>query len=1344
MPAIFISHSSRDQKIADDITVAIKRLGFEEVFLDFNPDTGIGAGADWEKTLYEKLARCHALILVLTPNWLASTWCRIELSQARALGKVILPVICAPLGDRYVLPEIQAVDLVDWNSEGLARLEQRLRAIANELARGFRLDPNRPPYPGIHAFEAEDAAIYFGRDDETRAVIERLDGRRTQGGVRFLVVIGASGSGKSSLLKAGVIPQLSRRLREWLVLPPMRPERAPVTMLAKSIAQQLGKPDQWRTRGTTLSGAAAADQVQELLKELRTGEARSATVLLPVDQFEEAFTVASPTERATFLRLLGTLLDPARGLPLMVIATGRSDVLEGLLESGELAHLAEAYPLPPMPLDRLSRLVEGPAAMAGLNVEKGLSEAIARDVESPEALPLLAHALWLLYLRCREAKKLSLAEYHSLGDPARGLNPIQNSVRLLADQAIGGLKPSEAELAALRDAFVPHLVRVRLDDGRRVRQPARLADLPVDSQRLVRALVEARLLATRGTGDREQPPDGVDALVEVTHEALFQAWPRLNTWLTEEHAFLSDLERIKNAHDIWVLASEDQKAGALLGGLLLSRARDWLLKYPQRFGSRDLAALRTFIAASAEAEDAEKARSEALKQQAAEAEARRQRQELEALERDNARLKEIAAAQVNLLAQLAEAEQLRDHGDAALKLSVHAARREVDLQQGGLPPSRAAATLAVVVSRTGWRLLLSGHEAEVRSAAFSADATRIATASADKSARIWDAATGKEIAVLHGHQSCVKSAAFSPDALHVVTASYDKTARIWGAATGKEVAVLHGHEDWVNSATFSPDGKRIVTASADTTARIWDAVTAKAIAVLHGHEYSVECAAFSPDGKRIVTASVDKTARIWDAATGRPIAVLRGHEEWARSAAFSPDGSRIVTASRDKTARIWDATTAKEIVVLRGHEDDVNSAAFSPDGMRIVTSSGSGFVKDKTARIWEAATGREMAVLRGHQGPVNSAVFAPDGRHVITASYDKTARVWEAPTGKETAVLRRHEDQVNSAAFSPDGSRIVTASDDRTARVWDVVTGRETAALRGHKYSVISAAFSPDGKRIVTASYDNTARIWDAMTAKEIAVLRGHENSVRSVAFSPDGSRIVTASEDKTVRIWDATTVKEIGILRGHQDWVNAAAFSPDGSRIVTAGGSVFEKDPTARIWDATTAKEIGILRGHAAAVWSASFSPEGARIVTASIDKTARVWDAATGNEVAVLRGHDGELHSATFSPAGAHIVSASFDTTVRVWDAASTKEVAVLRGHESSVSSAAFSPDGKRIVSASRDTSARIWDIQFVTMSTKDLLVEACTRRLRGLSKLSRDDMRLAGYPDQTPEIDVCAGIE
>jgi hypothetical protein len=330
---------------------------------------------------------------------------------------VILPIICAPLGERDVLPEIQAVDLVDWNAGGLERIEQRLHAITEELARGFTLDPLRPPYPGIHAFEAEDAAIYFGRDDETRAVIERLDARRTQGGARLLVIIGASGAGKSSLLKAGVLPQLGRR-RQWVVLPTMRPEKAPLEALAKIVAEIRGEPQGWRTWHARLRGPEALQQFADLARDLRIGPARGAMVLLPIDQLEELFTIAETEERAAFLRMTASLLDPGRDLPVIALATGRADVLQGLLETSQLAPLTETIPLLPMPLDRVPLLLEGPATVASLIVERGLAERIMRDVETPEALPLLAYTLRMLHERCAQDKRLTLAAYLSLGDPA--------------------------------------------------------------------------------------------------------------------------------------------------------------------------------------------------------------------------------------------------------------------------------------------------------------------------------------------------------------------------------------------------------------------------------------------------------------------------------------------------------------------------------------------------------------------------------------------------------------------------------------------------------------------------------------------------------------------------------------------------------------------------------------------------------------------------------------------------------------------------------------------------------------------------------------------------------------
>jgi WD40 repeat protein/MinD-like ATPase involved in chromosome partitioning or flagellar assembly len=691
----------------------------------------------------------------------------------------------------------------------------------------------------------------------------------------------------------------------------------------------------------------------------------------------------------------------------------------------------------------------------------------------------------------------------------------------------------------------------------------------------------------------------------------------------------------------------------------------------------------------------------------------------------NKRQLEIDHLHANFLAELSRTRGLKGQYDSALRLALIGTRIGLSLPSDAANASSASAALATAVFQAEWRLALGGYQGPVASAAFSPNGSRIVTASGD-TARIWDAATAQEIAVLRGHDERVNSAAFSPDGSRVVTTSGD-TARIWDAATAQEIAVLRGHNQLVNSAAFSPNGSRIVTASWDKTARIWDAATAREIAVLRGHSDWVRSAAFSPDGRRIVTASWDNTARIWDAATAKEIAVLR-HDGTVNSAAFSPDGQRIVTGLWDNTARTWDAATGKEIVVLRGHDGPVNSAAFSLDGSRVVTASA-----DQTARVWDAATAKEMVVLRGHDGKVASAAFSPNGSRIVTASWDKTARIWDAATAREIAVLRGHDGTVASAAFSPNGSRIVTASFDKTARIWDAATAREIVLLRGDSDYVRSAAFSPDGSRVVTASFDKTARVWDAATGKEIVVLRGHDGPVNSAAFSPDGSRIVTASADQTARVWDAATAKEMVVLRGHDGTVASAAFSPNGSRIVTASA-----DQTARVWDAATVKEIAVLRGHDGTVASAAFSPDGSRVVTASWDKTARIWDAATAREIAVLRGHDGTVASAAFSPNGSRIVTASWDNTARIWDAATAREIAVLRD-EGSVYSAAFSPDGSRIVTASEDRSARIWDVRLQTMSVKDLLAEACVR-LAGLTKLTRDEMRLAGYPDSQPEIDVC----
>jgi WD40 repeat protein len=379
--------------------------------------------------------------------------------------------------------------------------------------------------------------------------------------------------------------------------------------------------------------------------------------------------------------------------------------------------------------------------------------------------------------------------------------------------------------------------------------------------------------------------------------------------------------------------------------------------------------------------------------------------------------------------------------------------------------------------------------------------------------------------IFAGHEDRVRSVQFSPDGALIVTAANDKTARVWDTATGKSLATLAGHAEGVRSAQFSPNGLRVVTASSDKTARVWDAATGQSLVMLTGHGAGLYSAQFSPDGALIVTAWWDTTARVWDAATGECLATLAGHKQTVRSVHFNRDGSRIVTASWDKTARVWDAATWKGLVTLTGHEDGVSSAQFSPDGALIVTAAG-----DKTARVWEAVTGRSLVTLAGHEDGVNSAQFSPDGALIVTAADDKTSRVWDAVTGRSLVTLTGHEDGVNSAQFSPDGALIVTAADDKTSRMWDTATGKSLATLAGHGAGVNSAQFSPDGARIVTAG-DKTARVWDA-----IAALAGHAERMRSGRFT-NGLRIVMVYDLKGLPpAWFADFLRYMAQMRLNSD----------------------------------------------------------------------------------------------------------------------------------------------------------------------------------------------------------------
>jgi WD40 repeat protein len=534
----------------------------------------------------------------------------------------------------------------------------------------------------------------------------------------------------------------------------------------------------------------------------------------------------------------------------------------------------------------------------------------------------------------------------------------------------------------------------------------------------------------------------------------------------------------------------------------------------------------------------------------------------------------------------------------------------------------------------------------------------------------------------------ITSVAFSPDGRKVLTGSRDKTARLWDLETGKELQRFEGHSDWVNAVAFSPDGRRVLTGGLDSTLRLWDVETGKELRGFDGHSASVESVAFAPDGRLVLAGSWDKIARLWDVKTGRELRRFEGHSESVTSVAFSPDGRKVLTGSGDKTARLWDMETGKELRRFEGHSESVSSVAFSPDGRMVLTGSW-----DKTARLWDVKSGKEQRRFEGHPSSVNSVAFSPDGHTLAIGSGDNAARLLNTQTGRELQRFEGHSESVSSVAFSPDGRRVLTGSGDKTARVWDAQTGKELQRFEGHSSSVYCVAFSPGGDRVAIGSEDNTARLWDVKSGKGLKLLQGHSSSIYSVAFSPDGRSVVTGSKDNTARLWDVKTGKELRRFEGHSSSVNSVAFSPDGFRVLTGS-----RDTTARLWDVKTGKELRRFEGHSSSVSSVAYSPNGERVLTGSEDKTARLWDVETGKELRRFEGHSRDGSSAVnyvgFS--GNAMVFVGGPDGPRFWHAETGEEEPVPskpglpRSH--SVSSVAFSPDGRWLLTLSNDRTARL----------------------------------------------------
>lgn len=1138
------------------------------------------------------------------------------------------------------------------------------------------------PYQGLVPFESTKAELFFGRTRATRSLLERLAGRLGRHG-SVLLVSGASGVGKSSLLRAGLLPALAEGMaplpgsRDWPRLL-VTPGADPFGTLTAAWVRQFGGTAE--TTGSRLRHAPA--------------DALTGRCVLVVDQFEELFTLVSDErERQAFVRTLHAL---ARGRDGAAVIVGvRADYWDRCAAYPQFAEAIQdgQVIVEPMTEPDLRLAITGPAATAGLRLEPGLVEIILAELGAGDryeagALPLLSQALRNTWER-REKDTLTVRGYEDSGR-------VRDSVRRTADEVLDALQPDDRK-AALR---IFRRMTTITAGGRVARRRATLSELHTaasvhDTRERTAALLSA-------FADRRLLTLHEDS-AEIAHDALLTAWPALRQWLEPDLAAQMVYDGLVEAAAQW--ADNHRDPAFLYRGPRLLAVQDSRPRWerdPDSFPPPG-ATVESFVTAS-------------------EREARRVHRRRRLVMSGLAALSVIAliaagaavsaADTANRQRGLASSRQLavlsEVTGDTALASMMAVAAWRI------APTDEARNRVLTAATRTG-RGTLTGHERGVEAVEFSPDGALIATGSDDGTARLWDAATRRQLGapITRAKYDCSSvRLAFSHDGRTLATACLGNV-RFYDVATRRELGPELKAGGVVNAIAFNPDGRTLATGDSGGVVQQWDVATRRAHGAPMGrpHGKAVFGITYGKDGKMLATAGEDKTARLWDTATSRQLGTpFTGHTQALTDVAISPDGSTLATVSWDRTGRVWDVATREQKGRLKDRTAGYHSIAFSPDGTRIATGGDSG----RTV-LWDTATREQLFALSDNYAGVDDITFSPDGTVLAAASGDGVVRLADPRTLQQKGT---RVPASGAVALSPDGRILVTGVADPKSpdlQLWDAAgqrpLGPPLRPVTARRSAAYQFAFTPDGRKLLSEGLDGI-RLWDVETRREIA----HEKSLHHARISSDG-RFVAAQRDKSLVFWDLASGKDFGpriTVRDATDVITAMALSPDGTIVATAGF-----DNRIRFFDvATGAERPGpTFKAHGGFVNDLAFSPDGTRLAVTAYDSSVRLWDVPRRRAVGIgLIAEEGTVGALDFSPDGKILATGLTNGEVQLWDLLTYRPLgAPMTGHDKGVTDLAYGRDGTTVATASGDRTARMWNVR----TPPDLVAAACANAGRSLTR-------------------------